>query len=69
MFRAEDLKISDINFRPRLRMATLYYIAALYSSIKSGTYLVAGTSNKSELYVGYFTKGGDQVHDFEVISD
>ena len=31
--------------------------------------MVAGTSNKSELYVGYFTKGGDQVHDFEVISD
>lgn len=65
----EDLKNSDINVRPRFRMATLYYIAALYSSLKGGTYLVAGTSNKSELYVGYFTKGGDQVHDFEVISD
>ena len=39
------------------------------SSIKKGTYLVVGTSNKSELYVGYFTKGGDQVHDIEVISD
>lgn len=48
---------SDINVRPRFRMATLYYLAALYSSIKGGTYLVAGTSNKSELYVGYFTKG------------
>lgn len=65
----DNLKNSDINVRPRLRMATLYYIAALYSSLKGGTYLVAGTSNKSELYVGYFTKGGDQVHDFEVISD
>lgn len=65
----DDLKNSDINVRPRLRMATLYYIAAVYSSLKCGTYLVAGTSNKSELYVGYFTKGGDQVHDFEVISD
>lgn len=64
-----DLVNSDINIKPRFRMATLYYIAALYSSIKKGTYLVAGTSNKSELYVGYFTKGGDQVHDFEVISD
>lgn len=64
-----DLKNSDINVRPRLRMSTLYYLAALYSSVKKGTYLVAGTSNKSELYVGYFTKGGDQVHDFEVISD
>ena len=68
-FEEENLINSDINFRPRLRMATLYYIAALYSSVKGGTYLVAGTSNKSELYVGYFTKGGDQVHDFEVISD
>lgn len=68
-FSEDDLKNSDINIRPRLRMTTLYYLAALYSSIKKGTYVVAGTSNKSELYVGYFTKGGDQVHDFEVISD
>lgn len=68
-YSENDLKNSDINVRPRLRMATLYYIAALYSSLKGGTYLVAGTPNKSELYVGYFTKGGDQVHDFEVISD
>ena len=65
----ENVLNSDINVRPRFRMATLYYLAALYSSLKGGTYLVAGTSNKSELYVGYFTKGGDQVHDFEVISD
>jgi NAD+ synthase len=65
----ENLKNSDINIKPRFRMATLYYLSALYSSIKGGTYLVAGTSNKSELFVGYFTKGGDQVHDFEVISD
>ena len=64
-----DIENSDINFKPRLRMSTLYYIAAFYSSIKKGTYLVVGTSNKSELYVGYFTKGGDQVHDIEVISD
>lgn len=68
-YTKDDLINSDINVKPRFRMATLYYIAALYSSIKHGTYLVAGTSNKSELYVGYFTKGGDQVHDFEVISD
>lgn len=68
-YSEEDLINSDINVKPRFRMATLYYIAAMYSSIKKGTYLVAGTSNKSELYVGYFTKGGDQVHDFEVISD
>ena len=65
----ENIKNSDINIKPRLRMATLYYLAALYSSIKGGTYLVAGTSNKSECFVGYFTKGGDSVHDIDVIKD
>jgi NAD+ synthase len=60
---------SDINLKPRLRMSTLYYVAALYSEIKHGTYLVAGTGNKCEEYVGYFTKGGDQVSDIKVISD
>ncbi len=64
-----NLENSNINLKPRLRMATLYYLAALYSELRGGTYIVAGTSNKSELYVGYFTKGGDQVHDIEVISD
>lgn len=60
---------SDINLKPRLRMATLYYLAALYSSIHSKSYLVAGTSNKCELYVGYFTKGGDNVCDIAPIAD
>ena len=50
-------------------MATLYYLAALYSNLKQKTYLVAGTSNKCELYVGYFTKGGDSVHDISVLAD
>ena len=68
-FTLEELKNSDINLKPRLRMATLYYLAALYSSIKGGTYVVAGTSNKCELYVGYFTKGGDSVHDVSVLAD
>jgi len=68
-FNEEQLKNSDINLKPRLRMATLYYLAALYSNLKGGTYLVAGTSNKCELYVGYFTKGGDSVHDIAPISD
>lgn len=68
-FSIEQVKMSDINLKPRLRMATLYYLAALYSSIKNKTYLVAGTSNKSELYVGYFTKGGDSVHDISPIAD
>lgn len=60
---------SDINFKPKLRTATLYYYASLYSCLKNKTYIVVGTSNKSELFVGYFTKGGDSVHDIEVISD
>jgi len=68
-FSEEELKNSDINIKPRLRMATLYYLAALYSAIKGKTYLVAGTSNKSELFVGYFTKGGDSVHDIATIAD
>lgn len=68
-FKEEDLKNSDINLKPRLRMATLYYLAAMYSAINGKTYLVSGTSNKCELYVGYFTKGGDSVHDISPIAD
>lgn len=68
-FTNQELKNSDINLKPRLRMATLYYLAALYSNIKGGTYIVAGTSNKCELYVGYFTKGGDSVHDISLLAD
>ncbi len=41
------------NVQPRLRMATLYYLA------NSLNYLVAGTGNRSELTIGYFTKHGD----------
>lgn len=68
-FSEEETKNSDINLKPRLRMSTLYYLAALYSAVRGKTYLVAGTSNKCELYVGYFTKGGDSVHDISVIAD
>ncbi len=68
-FSDEVLKNSDINLKPRLRMSTLYYLAAMYSSMRGKTYIVGGTSNKSELFVGYFTKGGDSVHDISVLSD
>ena len=68
-FTEEQTKNSDINLKPRLRMSTLYYLAALYSAVRGKTYLVAGTSNKCELYVGYFTKGGDSVHDISTIAD
>ena len=60
---------SDINLKPRLRMATLYYAAAYYSYVNNGTYLVAGTSNQSEIYIGYYTKGGDNVCDISVLGD
>lgn len=65
----DDLKNSNINIKPRLRMATLYYNAALLSSIKDGIYIVPGTSNKCEIYVGYFTKGGDNIADIQVLAD
>jgi len=49
-----ELKDTAIyNIKPRLRMITLYFFAA------RNQYLVAGTSNRSELTVGYFTKYGD----------
>ena len=51
------------NIAPRLRMLTLYAIAA------AGNRLVAGTGNRSEAYVGYFTKWGDGAHDFNPIAD
>jgi len=41
------------NIKPRLRMASLYFVA------NSLNYLVAGTGNRSELAIGYFTKYGD----------
>ena len=51
------------NIAPRLRMLTLYAVAA--AEIR----LVAGTGNRSEAYVGYFTKWGDGAHDFNPIAD
>ena len=41
------------NVKPRLRMTSLYFIANTLNS------LVAGTGNRSELAVGYYTKHGD----------
>lgn len=66
-YSLEDTKNSDINIKPRMRMMSLYYMAQLLSKVEGRTYLVVGTSNKSELYVGYFTKGGDSVHDIAPI--
>ena len=66
-FSEEETHNSDINIKPRLRMASVYYLAALLSAVKGGTYIVPGTSNACELYVGYFTKGGDSVYDIAPI--
>lgn len=68
-FTDEELLNSDINIKPRLRMSSLYYLAALESALKGKTYVVAGTSNKCEEFVGYFTKGGDNVCDIKTIAD
>ena len=65
----DNLIDANINIKPRLRMSTLYYYAAMLSSVNNGVYIVPGTSNKCELYVGYFTKGGDNVSDINVLAD
>ena len=65
----DSLIDANINIKSRLRMTTLYYYAAMLSSLKNGIYIVPGTSNKCELYVGYFTKGGDNVADIQVLAD
>ncbi|MDD3783367.1 MAG: NAD(+) synthase [Limnochordia bacterium] len=52
-----------VNMAPRLRMAVLYAVAA------SENRLVAGTGNRSEIYLGYFTKWGDGACDFNPIAD
>ena len=64
-----DLIDSNINIKPRLRMITLYYYAAMLSKKNKEGYIVPGTSNKCEIYVGYFTKGGDNVADIQVLAD
>ena len=51
------------NIAPRLRMTTLYAVAGAEGR------LVAGTGNRSETYMGYFTKWGDGAYDFNPIAD
>jgi NAD+ synthase len=46
-------KLAYANLKPRLRMSALYFFANTHN------YLVAGTGNKSEAMMGYFTKYGD----------
>lgn len=65
----EELIDANINIKPRFRTATLYYHAAYLSKKNNGVYIVPGTSNKCEIYVGYFTKGGDNIADIQVLAD
>ena len=47
------MRVPVANVKPRLRMTSLYFIA------NSLNYLVAGTGNRSEITLGYYTKYGD----------
>ncbi len=53
--KQDDLRtrVPLVNIKPRLRMASLYFLANRFN------YLVAGTGNRCELAIGYFTKYGD----------
>ncbi len=59
----ELTELAVSNIAPRLRMTTLYALA------QSEGRLVAGTGNRSEIYMGYYTKWGDGASDFNPISD
>ena len=54
---------ANVAIAPRLRMTALYTVASLEKR------LVAGTGNKSERHMGYFTKWGDGAFDFNPIAD
>lgn len=56
-------KLSYGNLKPRIRMAILYYFANLHNL------LVIGTTNKSEMEIGYLTKYGDGGVDIEPIAN
>ena len=56
-------KLAQGNFVSRLRMGILYYYAAVMHR------LVLGTTDKSELRLGYYTKHGDGTDDIFPIAD
>ncbi len=59
----EQGRLIRSNLKPRLRMITLYY------SAQARNYLVLGTSNKSEICIGYCTKHGDNAVDLQLLGD
>ena len=69
IYAGSDGNIVDTYFNPmittnlpaRLRMCTLYAVAAIYPNSR-----VVNTSNASERFVGYSTKWGDGAGDFSI---
>lgn len=59
----EGNRLARANLKPRLRMSAVYYLA------QANNYLVAGTGNKPEILVGYFTKFGDGGVDLEPLGE
>ena len=55
--------LADANLKSRLRMTFAYYFA----NNTNGGALVVGTTNKSEMFIGYLTKNGDGGVDIEPI--
>lgn len=58
---SKDYNIRLGNIMARARMIILYDLAKKHNA------LVCGTENKSEFYLGYFTRFGDEASDFEPI--
>jgi len=56
-FYQEGSNLARGNLATRIRMSILYYYANTYN------YLVAGSSDRSELLIGYYTKYGDGAAD------
>lgn len=59
----EPNRLAEGNLRARIRMSLLYYHAGVMNR------LVAGTGDRSELLIGYFTKYGDGGVDILPIAD
>ena len=57
-----DEQLAAGNIKARMRMQILYYVANRRNA------LVLGTSNRSELMIGYFTKHGDGASDLAPIA-
>jgi NAD+ synthase len=63
IFPWQPTPIAEMNLKPRIRMMILYHFA------NSNDAIVLGTSNKSEIYLGYGTKYGDCASDVMPIAD